>query len=179
MNIIQNRGEKMKKMLIYLSLIIVLFALFIVVDKLSQNAKEKSITYNPYGVPIAQLHPETVKQLSDPNYHNIILTDDLDKRIANKESFYQYFFSSTCGHCKLTTPVIAPIIKELSLQVTQFNMQEDQEGWIKYNIQATPTLIYYKDGVEADRLVGGYSETSESGVTVEQFKAFFSKYPEN
>jgi thioredoxin 1 len=167
----------MKKLLIYLGIIVVLFALFYVVGLLSQKAKESSITYNPYGVEIAQLHPETVNQLSDPNYHNIILTDDLDKRIANKESFYQYYFSSTCGHCKITTPVIAPIIKELGLDVTQFNLQEDQEGWMKYNIQATPSLIYYKDGVEVDRLVGGYSETSGNGITVEQFKAFFSKYP--
>lgn len=165
----------MKKLLIYLLIIVALFASFFFIDKLSQQAKEDSVTYNPYGVEISKLHPETVKQLTDPNYQNIILPDDLDQKLKNKESFYQYFFSSTCSHCKVTTPIIVPIVKELGLNVTQFNLQEYKEGWITYNIQATPTIIYYKDGVEADRLVGGFS-TDGQGVTKEEFKSFLEKY---
>lgn len=169
----------MKKLLIYLAVLVGLFSMFIVINKLNKNEQASKITYNPYGVELSKLNPETVNQLTDPNYHNIILPADLDKRLADKESFFQYFFSSTCSHCKKTTPYLIPIEKQLGLNVPQFNLQEFPDGWAKYKITATPTIVYYKDGVEADRLVGGYGETSEEGITAQEFTDFFKKHSTN
>jgi thioredoxin 1 len=167
----------MKKLVIYLSIVVVLFGALYFVNQQSSKAKDKQFANNPYGVSASKLDPMTVKQLEDPNYQNLILPDQLDARIKNKESFYLYYYSSTCSHCQATTPVIVPIQKEVGVDVKQYNLQEFTEGWQKYNIQYTPTLVYYKDGKEVERIEGGVPETpGGGGNTPEKFKQFFQKY---
>ncbi|NEW08698.1 thioredoxin family protein [Paenibacillus sp. SYP-B3998] len=167
----------MKKLLIYLGIVVILFGGLYFVNQQSSKSSDKGYAYNPYGVSVSKLHPETVKQLNDPNYQNVILPTDLDKRLKNKESFFQYYYSSTCPHCKVTTPVLVPIEKELGIDVKQFNLEEFKDGWQKYKIDSTPTLVYYKDGVEVERIVGGVPESATSGGNKpETFKAFFQKY---
>jgi thioredoxin 1 len=167
----------MKKLLVYLSIVVVIFGALYIVNNQSKKADDQKFAENPYGVPSSKLNPATIPLLSDPNYQNIILPKDFDQKIAKKESFFVYYFKSDCPHCKVTTPVIVPIQKEVGVDVKQLNLLEYNEGWQKYNIQATPTLIYYKKGVEVDRLTGGVPETAGGpGIKPEQFKQFFQKY---
>ncbi|TVY08276.1 thioredoxin family protein [Paenibacillus cremeus] len=158
----------MKKLSIYLGLVIVLFGALYYVNHQSSQAKYGKYANNVYGIAPDKLNPETLKQLDDPNYQNIILPDALDKKIAAKEDFFLYYFASTCVHCKATTPVLMPIAKSLNTDIKQFNLEEFKNGWQQYNIQFTPTLIYYKGGKEAERLEGEQ--------TADAFKAFLTKY---
>ncbi len=160
--------------MIYLLVIIALFAAIFFVNQQSKKANDSAD--NPYGISKSKLNPETIKILNDPNYQNLILPDELDRRLSNKESFFQYFYSSTCPHCRATTPILIPIEKELGLNVTQFNLQEFATGWKNYNIQSTPTIVYYKNGKEVDRLVGGYSAEVGKGYSADDFKNFYKKH---
>ncbi|MFE5319121.1 thioredoxin family protein [Paenibacillus sp. NPDC056579] len=166
----------MKKLVIYLSIIIVLFGALYVVNMQSDKAKYGKHADNVYGIAPDKLNPETVKLLDDPNYQNIILPADLDKKLSNKEDFFLYYFSSTCPHCKKTTPILSPLTKELNVDVKQFNLQEFEDGWGKYKIQYTPTLIYYKGGKEVERIEGGIASPGEQGHTSDTFKQFLQKY---
>ncbi|CAG7650887.1 thioredoxin family protein [Paenibacillus allorhizosphaerae] len=158
----------MKKLAIYLSIIVVLFGAMYIVNQQSTEAKLGKYANNVYGIAPDKLHPETIKQLDDPNYQNIILPDALDKKIAAKESFFLYYFASTCVHCKATTPVLVPVAKSLNADIKQFNLEEFKNGWDRYKIQATPTLIYYKEGKEVERIEGEQ--------TADTFKNFISKH---
>ena len=111
---------------------------------------------NPYGTD--DLQQATIDQLGDGNYSNIILPDDLTAKIESGEEMFAYFFSPTCVHCKAYTPVLMPIAKAEGIQVDQFNVLEFDFAWDKYAITATPTLIYFKDGMEMSRIEGGASE---------------------
>ncbi|WP_281886105.1 co-chaperone YbbN [Paenibacillus sp. YYML68] len=144
----------MKKLAIYLSIIVVLFGVLYVLNQQSNNAKYGKHADNVYGIAPDKLHVETVKLLDDPNYQNIILPAELDKKLAAKESFFLYYFASTCSHCKVTTPILTPLAQELGADIKQFNLEEFKDGWSRYSIQYTPTLIYYKEGKEVERLVG-------------------------
>ncbi|WP_248924922.1 thioredoxin family protein [Paenibacillus hamazuiensis] len=166
----------MKKLVIYLSVIVVLFGALYIVNQQSNKAKYGDARNNVYGIPPEKLNPETLKQLNDPNYQNIILPDELNKKLSNKEDFFLYYFASTCPHCKKTTPVLAPLAKDLGVDVKQFNLEEFKNGWQQYNIQYTPTLIYYKGGQEVERIEGGISEPGQPGNTADTFKAFLMKY---
>ncbi|WP_240419172.1 thioredoxin family protein [Paenibacillus periandrae] len=166
----------MKKIAIYLSIIVVLFAGLYVVNQQSDKAKNSKFANNVYGMAPDKMNPETVKQLDDPNYQNIILPAELDKKLNAKEDFFVYYFASTCPHCKRTTPVLAPLSKELGIDVKQFNLEEFKDGWSKYNIQSTPTLIYYKAGKEVERIVGGIAEAGQQGYNSDSFKQFLQKY---
>ncbi|WP_235426988.1 thioredoxin family protein [Cohnella kolymensis] len=129
-----------------------------------------------YGKPADDLYPATKEILNDPNYDKIILPEQLLEKLDNKESFFVYYFASDCPHCKRTTPQIKPIADDLGINMHQFNLLEFDEYFGKMNIDGTPTLVYYKEGVESDRMSGGIAQAGTSGYSPENFKAFFEKH---
>lgn len=167
----------MKKLAIYLSIIIVLFGALFVINQQSNKAKNAKFADNAYGISPDKLNPETVKLLDDPNYQNLILPEQLKKKFDNKEDFFIYYYSSTCSHCKRTTPVLDPLTKELNIDVKQFNLEEFKQGWSDYKIQYTPTLVYYKAGKEVERLEGGLAAPGDTnGYTRDTYKQFLEKH---
>ncbi|MBM7647658.1 thiol-disulfide isomerase/thioredoxin [Bacillus ectoiniformans] len=152
----------MKKIIIFSAVIIGLFAAIIFVTQYQQKEASKD---NPYGK--EKLHPETTKDLKDPNYQNIILPDELEKKLEAGEDVTVYFYSPTCPHCKETTPVLMPLAKENNVEIMQYNLLEFEQGWDQYQIEYTPTLIHFEKGTEKDRLVGGQPES--------EFESFFEK----
>lgn len=164
----------MKKLIIYLGIIVGLFAILYSVNQMSLQAKNDNI----YGIPAKKLNALTVAQLGDPNYQNIILPKDLEQKLQNKENGFVYFFSPECSHCKETTPYLMPMSKELGVDMKQFNLLEFKEGWDQYRIKYTPTLVYFKDGKEAERIEGGFLMVNgkPDEKTTKEFKDFFNKY---
>ncbi|WP_456276148.1 thioredoxin family protein [Bacillus sp. AK128] len=155
----------MKKVIIFLAVIIALFgALAFVTNYSNQQASEG----NPYGK--EKLKSATIAQLDDPNYENQILPDELKERLDNKESLTVYFYSPECAFCKETSPVIVPMAEELGMELPLFNLLEFEEGFPTYQITSTPTVVRYEDGVEVNRVEGKVSD--------EQFQAWFEQYAE-
>jgi thioredoxin 1 len=162
----------MKKLLIYLSIIIALFVGFYALNYYANGSSD-----NPYGMRESELTPSTRKQLNDSNYQNIILPDQLKSKLANKESGFIYFFSPECPHCVATTPLLNPVAEKLQVDLPKFNLLQFTDGWQSYNIEFTPTLVYYKDGVEVDRMVGGMEIVAgDGGHPKADFEQFFNKY---
>lgn len=157
-------GKEMKKVLIFLAIIIVIFAGLAVLTNM-QN-EEKVAEDNKYQKD--SLHPETIALLDDPNYQNIILPESLEEKLNNKEDATIYFFSPTCSHCQRTTPVVAPLAEEMGVDLMLFNLLEFDNGWNQYNISETPTIVQYKNGEEVERIVG-YKEK-------EVFEEWFNTY---
>jgi thioredoxin 1 len=156
-----------------LSIFFGIFAVLIVALVVLNNLKPDTV----YGKPSDDLYPATREILDDPNYNNIIIPDTLEEKLANKESFFIYYFASDCPHCRLTTPQLKPLADELGVNFHQFNLREFDTYFGKMNIEATPTLIYYKDGVESARMQGGLKESGTTdGYTLDEFKSFFSKH---
>jgi len=140
----------MKKLLVIGGVIIAIFALIIVLN--NQSNKTKLSGNNPYGT--SDLDQATIDQLDDPNYQNIILPEELEEKIASGEPVTAYFFSPTCPHCKEMTPVLMPVADDMGVDIVQYNLLEFEQGWQQYGIEATPTMIHFKDGKEVNRTVG-------------------------
>lgn len=164
----------MKKLLLYLVIIVGLFAAIYAINQIQLRAKDNNI----YGIPASQLNPLTVRQLNDPNYQNIILPQDLQKRLNEKKPTLVYFFSPDCSHCNESTPFLMPMAKELGADIKQYNVLEFRQGWNDYNIKATPTLVYYSDGKEVDRIEGGFRIVNgkPDGETEKKYRDFLNKY---
>lgn len=145
----------MKKLAIIGAVVVLLFAAIIVLTNLSNKNK---LADNPYGT--NDLKQETIDQLEDPNYQNIILPDALKAKIKSGEEVLAYMFSPICVHCQNFTPKLMPIAEELNLQIDQLNVYEFDQAWEDYQFNSTPTLIYFKDGKEVARLVGDESEAN-------------------
>ena len=66
------------------------------------------------------------------------------------------FYSDSCVPCKRLSPIISQLETERSdsLKVVKVNINFDSELAERFEVQAAPTLIYFKNGEEAARLRG-------------------------
>lgn len=66
------------------------------------------------------------------------------------------FYSDSCVPCKRMSPILADIEDDYAdnLKVVKININFDGELAEKYDVQAVPTLIFFKNGAEAARLIG-------------------------
>lgn len=136
--------------------IILVFVLLLVLQNLQHSKALKD--YNPYGKD--NLNAPTKDLLKDKNYQNIILPEDLQARIDSGKPTTAYFFSPTCEYCKQTTPIVAPLSKDLGVDLVQYNLLEFNQGWQDYNIEATPTIVHFDGGKEVGRVVGYQTKPS-------------------
>ena len=152
----------MKKLLIIGGAIVVVFILLVVLTNMSND---KKLADNPYGT--EDLKQETIDQLDDENYQNIILPDELQAKVESGEPVTAYFFSPICVHCKAMTPVLMPVVEDMGVDLVQYNIYEFEQGWEDYLIEATPTMIHFENGKEVSRMVGNQPE--------EDIEAFFNE----
>lgn len=152
----------MKKVIIFLVGIIILFGGIAFLTKMQTEQKAEG---NPYGK--ETLHPETVDQLDDPNYQNLIMPDQLEKKLSEDDNVTVYFYSPTCPHCQRTTPVVAPLTEDIGIDLVQYNLLEFEQGWDDYQVAETPTIVQYKNGKETARIVGYHEEA--------EFEAWFNE----
>ncbi|MDQ0207129.1 thioredoxin family protein [Alkalicoccobacillus murimartini] len=157
----------MKKILVFGSIIVVVFALLALLTITSNKQKMESVADNQFGKD--ELTPATMDIVDDPNYQNAILPEELQDRLDNEETFTVYFYASDCPHCKEATPRLVDLAEELDEDIPQYNLREFEQGWSDHNIESTPTLVHYKDGVEEQRIVGA-AET-------EIYEQFLTAFP--
>ena len=70
------------------------------------------------------------------------------------------FWATWCGPCKMMAPVFHTVADELNGEVDFFSVDVDENpGLAAANkVFSVPTLILYKNGVEASRSVGAISK---------------------
>jgi thioredoxin 1 len=66
------------------------------------------------------------------------------------------FWAPWCGPCRVIAPVLDEIAREVGEQATIAKVNVDEEPALasRFGVQAIPQLVFFKDGVEKDRLVG-------------------------
>jgi thioredoxin 1 len=66
------------------------------------------------------------------------------------------FWANWCGPCRALAPTITEIAQEYSGKVIigKLDVDENPQTAEKFQVFSIPTLIVFKDGQEADRLVG-------------------------
>jgi thioredoxin 1 len=66
------------------------------------------------------------------------------------------FFATWCGPCKMLSPVIEEIADECdgSFAVYKVDIDEAEDVAMDYGIMSVPTMIVFKNGAEAARMIG-------------------------
>ena len=65
------------------------------------------------------------------------------------------FSASWCQPCKTLAPTFNEVKKSFSdVSFNEYDVDTDHEQASKYGIRSVPTVVFVKDGVEVDRLIG-------------------------
>lgn len=88
-------------------------------------------------------------------------TKDYDEFVANG-FWIADFYTSLCGPCKLIDRIIHEIVLENpEINWAKCNLENDWDMSEKYDVEGTPTLLFYQDGILKGRMVGGFYDREE------------------
>lgn len=89
-------------------------------------------------------------------------TENFEQEVLNSDKLVLTdFYSDSCIPCKRLSPVLSELEKEYgdSLKVVNVNINFDSVLMEKYEVQASPTIIFFKDGQEQLRLRGAVKKS--------------------
>ena len=88
-----------------------------------------------------------IKQITPENF-DAVVNDSLPVLVD--------FWAPWCGPCRQLSPLVDQLADELAgrLSVAKCNVDENEELAMKFGVMSIPTLIIFKNGQEAHRIVG-------------------------
>lgn len=92
-----------------------------------------------------------------------INSNNFENEVVNNQGITVVdFFADWCGPCRKLGPILEEVEQELSSKVkfTKINTDNNIEVAKKYQVSGLPTLMVFKNGKPAERMVGLMPKTS-------------------
>ncbi len=85
-----------------------------------------------------------------------ISQSNFDEVVSGTEVVLVDFFATWCNPCKMLAPVLDQISESLpeNRKIVKIDIDENMEAARKFGVMSIPTLILFKNGQAAQRLVG-------------------------
>lgn len=97
------------------------------------------------------------ESMEKPLYEQTALKD-YKTMLISKETFFIYVHKTSCPACQQMKPAINEVIEENRVNWRAINVEYEQNFDLSFlkeqKIDKTPTIIFYKNGIEQHRLEG-------------------------
>jgi thioredoxin 1 len=92
----------------------------------------------------------TISEVSDTNFQAEVIESETPVLVD--------FWAPWCGPCRMVAPVLEEIGGEKgdALKIVKLNVDENQQTAMAYEVLSIPTLILFKNGAVAKKVVGAY-----------------------
>jgi thioredoxin 1 len=95
---------------------------------------------------------EYVTDVTDSSFESEVLKSNVPVLVD--------FWAEWCHPCKILAPTVHKLAEEYNgkVKVLKLNVDDNNQTGQRYSIRGIPTLILFKNGDEADRIVGTTSK---------------------
>ena len=85
-----------------------------------------------------------------------ITNDNFESEVLNSNiPVLLEFYSDSCIPCKRMSPILAELEEEhTDIKVSKLNIKFGADTARKYNVMYSPTIVFFKDGEEVNRIKG-------------------------
>jgi thioredoxin 1 len=92
----------------------------------------------------------TISEVNDNNFQAEVIESETPVLVD--------FWAPWCGPCRMVAPVLEEIAQEKGdqLKIVKLNTDENQQTAIAYEVLSIPTLILFKNGQIAKKVIGAY-----------------------
>ena len=92
----------------------------------------------------------TISEVGDHNFQAEVIESETPVLVD--------FWAPWCGPCRMVAPVLEEIGAEKgdALKIVKLNVDENQQTAMAYEVLSIPTLILFKNGAIAKKVVGAY-----------------------
>jgi thioredoxin 1 len=92
----------------------------------------------------------TITEVNDGNFQAEVIESDVPVLVD--------FWAPWCGPCRMVAPVLEEIAGEKgdALKIVKLNVDDNQQTAIAYEVLSIPTLILFKGGTVAKKVIGAY-----------------------
>ena len=70
------------------------------------------------------------------------------------------FWATWCGPCRMVSPILSELAEKYDgkIVVGKCDVEENEDLAVEFGIRNIPTVLFFKNGVVADKLVGAQSK---------------------
>ena len=84
-----------------------------------------------------------------------ITDENIEEILKENEITVIDFWAEWCGPCRMVGPIIEELSKDNEdVTIGKVNVDGNRDASSAYGVRSIPTIIFFKDGKEVDRVVG-------------------------